>query len=249
MYTDSHCHITCDEMYSNIDQVLENAKNLCALMIMATNEEEFKRALPIKEKDTRIKVAWGWYPGDAKEVGKEHLLRLQKAIDNKQIDCLGEIGLDYHWDDTFKELQKELFIKQIHMANKASLPISIHMRDATKDCMDILKEHAKTKVILHCFSGSKETMLEAIKLGYYISFAGPITYKNAKQALACIEACDLDHILSETDSPYLTPVPFRGKRNEPMYVEHTVKKISEIKQIDLKALTIQIKHNFDSIFQ
>ena len=152
------------------------------------------------------------------------------------------------WKETDKMEQKELFIKQIQIANEHNLPISIHMRESTKDCMDILKQYAKTKIIFHCFSGSKETMMECLKMNSMISFAGPITFKNARQAPECIEACPIDRIITETDSPYLTPVPYRGKENEPMYVEYVAKKICEIKQLDEASACKQIEENFNSIF-
>ena len=159
------------------------------------------------------------------------------------------MGLDYYWDTSFNDLQKELFIKQIQIANEHKLPISIHMRESTKDCMDILKQYAKTKIIFHCFSGSKETMMECLKMNSMISFAGPITFKNARQAPECIKACPIDRIITETDSPYLTPVPYRGKENEPMYVEYIAKKICEIKQLDESNACKQIGENFNSIFR
>jgi TatD DNase family protein len=248
MYTDTHCHITCDELYERLPEVLENMSNVDCAMIMCTNEEEFERALKIKESDARFKVAFGWFPGDAKEITPEKMAYLEKVLASKKIDVLGEIGLDYYWDDSFKEEQKKLFIDQILLANAYHLPISIHMRSATADTVEILKEYAKTPVILHCFSGSKETMKELIKMGCYISFAGPITFKNAKGALECVKECDLDRILSETDSPYLTPVPFRGKRNEPKNVEFVQKKIAEIKELPVEVIQQQIAKNFQKIF-
>ena len=156
--------------------------------------------------------------------------------------------MDYYWDTSFNDLQKELFIKQIQIANEHNLPISIHMRESTKDCMDILKQYAKTKIIFHCFSGRKETMMECLKMNTMISVAGPITFKNARQAPECISACPIDRIITETDSPYLTPVPYRGKENEPMYVEYVAKKICEIKQLDEASACRQIEENFNSIF-
>ena len=220
MYTDSHCHITCDRLYTRIDEIIENiqAKNITSCMIMCTSPEELERA--------------------------------KNLIDQTPyLDCLGEIGLDYYWDTSFNDLQKELFIKQIQIANEHNLPISIHMRESTKDCMDILKQYAKTKIIFHCFSGSKETMMECLKMNSMISFAGPITFKNARHAPECIKACPIDRIITETDSPYLTPVPFRGKENEPMYVEYVAKKICEIKQLDESNACKQIEENFNSIFR
>ena len=224
MYTDSHCHITCDRLYSRIDEIIENikAKNLTSCMIMCTSPEELERAKKVKEKYPFFKIAFGWFPSDAKEVADKEI---QYLIDQTPyLDCLGQI------------------------ANEHNLPISIHMRESTKDCMDILKQYAKTKIIFHCFSGSKETMMECLKMNSMISFAGPITFKNARQAPECISACPIDRIITETDSPYLTPVPYRGKENEPMYVEYVAKKICEIKQLDEASACRQIEENFNSVF-
>ncbi len=248
MYTDSHCHITCDRLYTRIDEIIQNIqeKKVTACMIMCTGMEEFERAKLLKSKYPFFKIAFGWFPSDAKEINQEKMDYLVKQV--PYMDCLGEIGLDYYWDTSFNDLQKELFIKQIEIANQYNLPISIHMREATKDCIDILKQYSKTKIIFHCFSGSKETMMECLKMDSMISFAGPITFKNARQAPECIEACPIERIITETDSPYLTPVPFRGKENEPMYVEYVAKKICEIKKLDLEEATKQIELNFNSIF-
>jgi len=249
MYTDSHCHLTCDELYDQLDEVLANMHSLSSCMIMCTNETEFQRALLIKKQDPRFKVAFGFFPGDAKEVSHQDLEQLEMNLKEGLIDVLGEIGLDYYWDDSFKEIQKELFIKQIELANRYKVPISIHMREATTDCISILKQYAKTKIIFHCFSGSLETMKECLKMNSLISFAGVITFKNAKHAPACVKACPIDRILSETDSPYLTPVPYRGKRNQPAYVEFVEKKIAELKESDLESVCRQIEQNFLSLFE
>lgn len=249
MYTDSHCHLTCDELYDQLDEVLANMHSLSSCMIMCTNETEFQRALLIKKQDPRFKVAFGFFPGDAKEVSHQDLEQLEMNLKEGLIDVLGEIGLDYYWDDSFKEIQKELFIKQIELANRYKVPISIHMREATNDCLSILKQYAKTKIIFHCFSGSLETMKECLKMNSLISFAGVITFKNAKHAPACVKACPIDRILSETDSPYLTPVPYRGKRNQPAYVEFVEKKIAELKESDLESVCRQIDQNFLSLFE
>lgn len=249
MYTDSHCHLTCDELYDQLDEVLANMHSLSSCMIMCTNETEFQRALLIKKQDPRFKVAFGFFPGDAKEVSHQDLEQLEMNLKEGLIDVLGEIGLDYYWDDSFKEIQKELFIKQIELANRYKVPISIHMREATNDCLSILKQYAKTKIIFHCFSGSLETMKECLKMNSLISFAGVITFKNAKHAPACVKACPIDRILSETDSPYLTPVPYRGKRNQPAYIEFVEKKIAELKESDLESVCRQIEQNFLSLFE
>ncbi len=250
MFTDTHCHLTCDELYDRCEELLDRAdqENVDLMMVMATNKEEYLRALKLKEKyPNRIKVAFGWFPGDAKEITQENLDYLRQEALSKRMDVLGEIGLDYYWDKSFKEEQKALFKAQIEIANEANLPISIHMREASQDTLELLRL-AKTPIIFHCFSGSLPIMQEALKLNSFISFAGPITYKNNKQGPINVGACPLDRLLSETDAPYLSPVPKRGKRNEPAYVSFTVDKIAQIKGISQEEIANQIRQNFLSLF-
>ncbi|MBD5423819.1 MAG: TatD family hydrolase [Allobaculum sp.] len=251
MLTDTHCHLTCDELYDHCEELLENASqaDVDLMMIMTTNKEEYLRALKLKEKyPDRIKVAFGWFPGDAKEITQDDLEYLRQEALAQRMDVLGEIGLDYYWDKSFKEEQKELFKAQIEIANEANLPISIHMRDASQDTLELLKI-AKTPIIFHCFSGSLPVMQDALKLNSFISFAGPITYKNNKQGPINVKACPLDRLLSETDSPYLSPVPKRGIRNEPAYVSFTVDKIAQLKDLSSKEVATQIRQNFVSLFK
>lgn len=247
MYTDSHCHITCDELWENIEDVLSRMDEVSRCMIVCTNEKELERALSLKEKyPGRFQIAFGWYPGDVDEVEEGRMAYLQAHLD--QLDVLGEIGLDYHWTSENKEAQKALFIRQLQMADKAGLPVSIHLRDAMGDGLAILQEYGKTPVIFHCWSGSVESMKEALKMDSMISFAGPVTYKNNKHGVACVKACPAERILTETDSPYLSPVPMRGHRNEPAYVAFTTKKICELKELDESVLCPQIRKNYDSLF-
>lgn len=251
MLTDTHCHLTCDELYDHYEEILENASqaDVDLMMIMATNREEYLRALKLKKKyPDRIKIAFGWFPGDAKEITQNDLEYLRQEALSKRMDVLGEIGLDYYWDKSFKEKQKELFKAQIEIANEANLPISIHMRDASQDTLELLKL-AKTPIIFHCFSGSLPVMQDALKMNSFISFAGPITYKNNKQGPINVKACPLDRLLAETDSPYLSPVPKRGKRNEPAYVSFTVDKIAQLKDLSSKEIAAQIRQNFLSLFK
>lgn len=249
MVLDSHCHITCDELYEKIDEVLANAGDLSDMLVMCTSPEELERALELKKKHPeKIRVAFGWFPEEAQDFSQEKKDFLEKVLKDGVLDVLGEIGLDYYWDASYKEAQKEMFIYQLKKAGEYGLPVSIHMREASRDTLDILKEHAKTKIIFHCFSGSKEIMEEALKLDSLISFAGPITYKNNKQGPINVAACPADRILTETDSPYLSPVPVRGKRNEPANVHFTEEKIAEIKSMDPDELALQIKKNYDSLF-
>ncbi len=251
MITDTHCHLTCDELYPKADELMQSAidAGVDLMMVMCTNKEEYDRALLLKEKyPDHVKLAWGWFPEDAKTITQADLDLLEEEAMSGRMDVLGEIGLDYYWDQSFKEEQKKLFIAQLEIANRAGLPVSIHMRDASRDTMDILEAHAKTPIIFHCFSGSLPIMQEALKLDSMISFAGPITYKNNKQGPVNVQNCPIDRILSETDSPYLAPVPYRGKRNQPAFVAATAQKIADFKETDADTLNAQIRANFLSLF-
>ena len=165
----------------------------------------------------------------------------------KKCDAVGEIGLDYHWYKDTKEKQKELFIKQIKIANDLNKPIIVHAREALADTYEILKKYP-CRGVLHCYSGSSELAKEFVKLGYYISIGGPITFKNTKEPLEVVKSVPLDKLLIETDSPYLTPVPNRGKRNEPSNVVYTATKIMDTIGVDKETFLKQINVNYDSLF-
>ena len=162
--------------------------------------------------------------------------------------AIGEIGLDYYWEKDNHKSQQELFIKQIELAEKLNKPIIVHSRDALQDTFDIMKNY-KVKGVLHSYSGSIEMAKEFTKLGYYISLAGPVTFKNAVKPKEVATLVDIDKLLIETDCPYLTPVPFRGKRNEPMYVKHTGKYIAQLRNMDEKDLQKQLCVNYDNLFK
>ena len=248
---DSHCHITCNELYGRIDEVMEHAlsHNVVKMMVMCTHFDEYERALSLQaEYPEQIDIALGFHPSDLHDFAQEDYERLEAQLKMHKISLLGEIGLDYHWaQNPSKEEQKAAFIRQIELANRYGIAISIHMRDATKDTLDILKENCRTRFIMHCFSGSKETAKIVMDMGGYISFAGPLTFKNARGLLEVPSVCDMERILTETDCPYLTPHPYRGKRNEPMYVEYTFKKLAECLDMEEAALSRQIQENYERI--
>lgn len=241
MLIDSHCHLTCDLLYPYVDFVLANLEKDQQLLIICTNPTELDRALALKQDRPQFKVAFGWHPED---VDQADLSILSDRL--SQIDLLGEIGLDYYWVNDNKEAQKALFIEQILIANQAGLPISIHMRKASEDTLSILKQYAKTKIIFHCFSGSIETLHQCLKLDSLISFAGPITFKNARGLLDVVKETPMDRILSETDAPFLCPL--RGQVNHPGHVDQVVQKIAELKQLDDKKVQLQIEQNYSSLW-
>ena len=248
---DTHCHITSERLYERIEEVMQNAKSHSVeeMLVVCTHFKSFERAKELQKKYTGIKIALGFHPSDLYDFKEEDYVRLEEVLKNNEVDALGEIGLDYYWDSVTKEDQKVGFIRQIELANKYHMPMIIHMRDATKDTLDILKEHAQTKFVMHCFSGSSETAKEVMRMGGYISFAGPITFKNARGLTEVPEVCDKERIFVETDCPYLTPHPHRGKVNEPMYVDYTFKKVCELLGEDEEYLADRMRQNFYQFLQ
>ena len=172
----------------------------------------------------------GIYPTEAKTYNQEVEDKMIEYAKNSKVVAVGEIGLDYYWDKSFVDLQKEVFIKQIELANGLNLPIVVHDREAHKDTFDILKQYNKSsKVLLHCFSGSVEFMRECVNEGWYIALGGVVTFKNAIKAKEVAKAVPLEKLVLETDSPYLTPVPYRGKENKPGYVRFVAEEIANLK--------------------
>lgn len=191
----------------------------------------------------------GIYPTEAKTYSQQVEDKMVELAVNPKVVAIGEIGLDYYWDKTFVDLQKDVFIKQIKLANKLGLPIVVHDREAHKDCFDILKEHNKiSKVLFHCFSGSVEFMRECVKQGWYIALGGVVTFKNAIKMKDVAREVPLEKLLLETDSPYLTPVPFRGKENKPAYVKYVAQEIANIRNITYEEIVDITTRNAEDFF-
>lgn len=245
-WLDSHCHLNDEAFDEDINETLnrmvENDVKRC--MLVSTTVKEYLKGLNISHKDIEIKRSLGIYP-EYTNLTDDQFNEYIKYF--KDVDAIGEIGLDYHWYKDTKQEQKDLFIKQIELAKKIDKPIIVHSRDANQDTFDILKEH-KCRGVIHCYSQSAELAKEYVKLGYYISIAGPITWKNAKEAKEVIKVVPLDRLLIETDSPYLTPAPNRGKRNEPTNVIYVGKCIIEELNIDEEVFKKQINANYDALF-
>ncbi len=248
---DSHCHLTCDALYERIDEVMEkaNENNVRSFLVVATNFDEYERAKALQKQYAGISIALGFHPNDLYDFDESDYARLETLLKEKQIDALGEIGLDYHWDDVGKEEQKVGFIRQLTLANTYGYPVLIHMREATQDTLAILKEYCKTKFVMHCFSGSKETAKEVMRMNGYVSFAGPLTFKNARGLIEVPEVCDPKRILIETDCPYLTPHPYRGKQNEPQYVQYTFAKLCELQGVEEESFSAQLYENYQNFLK
>ena len=191
----------------------------------------------------------GIFPTEAKNWHDGILDDIKEFAKNKKVVSIGEIGLDYYWDKSFIDEQKDIFIKQVKLANELGLPIEIHDREAHKDVFDILVEYNKTSdVVFHCFSGSVEFARECLKQGWYIALGGVVTFKNAVKTKEVAKDVPLDRLMLETDSPYLTPVPFRGKENQPAYVRYVADEIAKLKGIDVKEVIEATTKNAERVF-
>lgn len=243
--TDSHAHIY-SEYYDDIDSlVLElKEKGMIKVINCSTSNIDANEVIELSNKYKGFLLpALGIHP---ECIDNYDLEKIEELIKNNKVYAIGEIGLDYYWNKENKEEQKELFIKQINLAKKYNLPVLVHTRDSIQDCLDILKEN-KVKGIIHCYSGSYEMAKEFIKYGYKIGVGGVLTFKNSK-LYEVIEKIDLKDILLETDSPYLTPEPFRGKQNNPSNVYYVAKRISEIKNISIEKVIEETTNNFIEFF-
>lgn len=243
---DTHAHIL-SEFYDNIDELIEElkSKEIIKVINCADSVETSKEVLNIYTKyEGYLLPAVGIHP---ENIENANISAIEELIKNNKVFAIGEIGLDYHYNDENKKEQREYFIKQLDLAIKYDLPVIIHIREAMQECFDILKTR-KNKGIIHCFSGSVEMAREYIKLGYKLGIGGVLTFKNSK-LYEVIEKIDLKDIVLETDSPFLSPEPFRGKKNKPCNVLYVAKRIAEIKNISLEEVinttTATAKQIFD----
>ena len=243
---DTHAHIL-SEFYDDIDELIEElkSKDIIKVINCADSIETSKEVLNIYNKyEGYLLPAVGIHP---ENIDNNNLETIENIIKEHKVFAIGEIGLDYHYNDENKDEQKEYFIKQLDLALKYDLPVIIHIREAMQECFDILKTR-KNKGIIHCFSGSVEMAREYIKLGYKLGIGGVLTFKNSK-LYEVIEKIDLKDIVLETDSPFLSPEPFRGKKNKPCNVLYVAKRIAEIKNISLEEVinttTATAKQIFD----
>lgn len=257
---DSHAHYN-DEKFDNdrkeiIEQTLKNG--VSNFIVAGYNIESSKKALNIVKEYKELYSIVGISPNDIEDIKEDkdidtNILEIEKLIktdDNEKIVAVGEIGLDYYWNKENKELQKIIFKKQIELANKYNLPIVIHTRDAINDTLEIIKNNeVKNRGIFHCCPLNRELVKEALKLGYYISLSGVVTFKNAKNANEIIEMIPENRILIETDSPYLAPEPVRGTRNNCMNVKYVAEKIGKIKNKTLEEIADITNKNTKTIFK
>lgn len=238
---DSHIHLNDEKFIDNLDKYINEAKE-CGVnefLVVGYDYDSSLKAIEIAEKYEGCYAAIGYHPCDVHKIENvKDLWKFLKLFSHEKVVCVGEIGLDYYWvkDPQQKNEQKEAFIYQLGLAHDKKLPVSIHMREATQDTLDILKKYAKTPFILHCFNASEEILNEYLKLDCYFAIGGVVTFKNATNLQEVVKKIPLDRLLIETDAPYLSPVPFRGKLCEPKYIKNTLEFIAKLINIDVDEL-------------
>ncbi len=258
MFVDSHCHIDGAEYDADREEVIRRARDagVTTMLSVGTGDPHsgaFERAVELAEKHTDIYAAVGVHPHDAKlftDRAEQRLLDLVKQ--SRRVIAWGEIGLDYHYDHSPRDVQRKVFERQLRLARSLYLPVVIHSREANDDTIAILREEMagyERGGVLHCFGGSLEMATSAIDLGFFISFAGNLTFKKAEDLRSIAQQLPLDRLLIETDCPYLTPVPFRGKRNEPARVVETARCLAELHGRELEEIGHITSENFGKLFR
>jgi len=247
MMIDTHCHLSIKD-YDNLEKVI-NHMNDNIIVISGADPNDLEEVISIASKYDNIYATIGIHPEFANTYTDEDINNIEKYINHPKVVGIGEIGLDYYWVKDNKEKQKELFIKQIELANKYNKTIVIHSRDSIEDTYNILKEYSKTKINLHCYSSSVEMAKEFLKLNVYFGIGGVLTFKNSKVLKEVVNFLPIEKILLETDSPYLTPEPYRGHKNEPYNIKYVAEEIAKIKGIEIEKVfeitTNNAKSQFD----
>lgn len=249
---DTHSHYNDEKFDLDREEIIKETyeQGITKFVCAGYNLKSSKEAVRIATKYEFIYSICGISPNDLEDYKKENLEEIKALAQNRKNVAIGEIGLDYYWNKENRELQQQAFIDQINLANELNLPIVIHSRDAVQDTIDVLKAHSVSKNgIFHCAQLNKYLIEEAIKLGFYISFAGPITFKNSKNAQEIVSLVPNDKILIETDSPYLAPEPVRGTRNNSQNVKYVAQKIAQIKGVPVEQIAKITYENAKRIFE
>ncbi len=252
MLFDTHAHLNAIQYQDDLEEVIERAlhEGVTHTVVVGFDTETITKAIELAEAYDFIYAGVGWHPVDAIDMTDADLEWIKELASHPKVVAIGEMGLDYYWDKSPKDVQKEVFRKQIALAKEVNLPIIIHNRDATADVVEILQEEGASEVggIMHCFTGSLEVARQCMEMNFYISFGGPVTFKNAKKPKEVAAEIPMERLLIETDCPYLTPHPFRGKRNEPSYVKYVAEQIAELRGMDYADFVKQTSDNAKRIF-
>ena len=252
MFFDTHAHLNAIQYEEDIVEVIERAKseNVTHIVVVGFDKDTIKKAMELTDQYDMIYAAVGWHPVDAIDMTDDDLKWIKELASHPKVVAIGEMGLDYYWDKSPRDIQKEVFRKQIQLAREVQLPIIIHNREATEDVIKILQEENASEVggVMHCFTGSLEVAKQCMDMNFYISFGGPVTFKNAKKPKEVAVEIPMDRLLIETDCPYLTPHPFRGKRNEPSYVKYVAEQIATLKELSVEEIARKTSDNAMRLF-
>ncbi|MBT59851.1 MAG: hydrolase TatD [Acidiferrobacteraceae bacterium] len=254
MIVDSHCHLDYAELYDQLNEVVKRAEfnRVNHLLTICTTPESFKRILLILKKYKNIYGTYGIHPHEThkyKNIDSNIIFNENKKY--KKIIAVGETGLDFFYNHSDKEIQKKSFIEHIKAASELNVPIVVHSRNAETDTYEILKSEKKNsnlKILMHCFTGSKDFAKKLLDINCYISVSGIITFKNSTELSKTISSIPIENLLVETDSPYLAPNPYRGKTNEPSFILHTIEKLSQIKKVTKENIMFNTTTNFKKLF-
>lgn len=253
---DSHCHLNFDDYQDDLQTVIERARThgVSPMITICTKYPEIDELLKIAAGHEDIFVSVGIHPHEAEETLAAHSIEdiyqwLLLHSENPKVVALGETGLDYYYEHSPKDLQRACFEAHLRAAEKTGLPLSIHTRDAEGETLEMLGAYkGRVGGVIHCFSGTRDLAQGALDLGFYISLSGILTFKKAEDIRAAVKDVPLDRLILETDAPYLAPMPHRGKRNEPVFVQETAKCLAELKGISLEELLPQVMENFNRVF-
>ncbi|HUZ45218.1 MAG TPA: TatD family hydrolase [Terriglobia bacterium] len=252
---DSHCHLDDAQFDADREKVIERARaqGLRWLLTVGggSGPDDLAVGVPIAARYDWIYTSAGIHPHEAQRADKKHLDRLRQAASEPKVIAVGEIGLDYYYDHSPREVQKQVLVSQLEIAEEAKLPVIIHCRDAWADLKEMVGSHCASRGlrgILHCFTGTREEAFRFLDWGFLISFAGNVTFKKADSIRAVAAEIPLNRMLAETDSPYLAPVPNRGKRNEPAYVREVTRQLADLRHLSLEEMGALITKNFEDFF-
>ncbi len=254
MIIDSHCHLDYSNLFNQLDDIVKRAERnqVNYFLTICTTLESFKRIIIIVEKYKNIYGTFGIHPHETKDftnVDAKFILDIKNK--HKKIIGIGETGLDYYYNHSDKKIQKKSFIEHIGAASQLGIPLIVHSRNAEHDTYEILKSEKKNsdlKILIHCFTGSKSFAKKLLDLNSYISISGIITFKNSNELAHTVSTIPIENLLVETDSPYLTPLPYRGKPNEPSYIIYTIEKLSQIINVSKETVMNYTTNNFKKLF-
>lgn len=252
MLIDTHVHLNADQYDEDLEEVMDRAREagIKKMVVVGFDRKTIERTVDLIEKYENVYGVIGWHPVDAVDCTEEDLDWIESLSTHEKIVGIGETGLDYHWDKSPHDVQKEIFKKQIALAKRVKLPIIIHNRKATEDCIEILKSESAHEIggIMHAFSGDESDADTIVDMNFYVSLGGPVTFKNAQEPKDIAVHVPIEKLLVETDAPYLAPHPYRGKRNEPAYVKLVAEKIAELRGMTYEDLAVQTTKNAEAFF-